>query len=99
MPPVIPVQVTFQMIRAQPGTKVLAGDPHQHIYSFNGCCDVMRMQPGRRLAAVAEEPAAGRTYPLTASFRLGKDVAFVANAILRKLGERRCGVGVGRAGS
>ena len=46
----------------------------QHIYSFNGCCDALGMH----------HPEGGRIFSLTASFRLGPEVAHVANLILNK---------------
>ena len=53
----------------------------QHIYSFNRCCDTL----GINL------PEEGRIFSLTASFRLGPEVAHVANFILhKKLNEKRC---------
>jgi hypothetical protein len=62
-------RVTQQLYLSQPCTKVLVGDRHQHIYSFNYCCNIMGepMGPG------------DRNYTLTASFRLGPEIAAAAN--------------------
>ena len=61
--------------------KILVGDPHQEIYSFMGARDAMR-------AAVARVDKSKVTERrLSRSFRFGREIAAVANSLLRLKGE------------
>ncbi|WIA33571.1 hypothetical protein OEZ86_006695 [Tetradesmus obliquus] len=86
--------VTLQMLLSQPCLRVLVGDRHQHIYSFNHCANAL--EGAAAAAAAARRPSRVRSYSLSSSFRLGPAVAAVANKLLWQLGERkRPLVGVG----
>ena len=55
----------------------------QHIYTFNSCCNALEMT----------FPELGRRYSLSVSFRLGPEIAHLANLFARtKLQEQRCGL-------
>lgn len=69
--------VTLQMLMAQPCLKVLVGDRHQHIYSFNGCCNALTSAAA--VATAVGRPSRVREFSLSCSFRLGPAVAEVAN--------------------
>jgi hypothetical protein len=69
--------VTLQMLMSQlpQSILVLVGDKHQHIYSFNNCCNALEQ------ASVLQAEGVGtvRHFSLSSSFRLGPAVAEVAN--------------------
>lgn len=69
--------VTLQMLLSQPCLRVLVGDRHQHIYSFNFCASAL--EGAAAAAAAAGRPSRVRSYSLSSSFRLGPAVAVVAN--------------------
>lgn len=69
--------VTPQMLLSQPCLRVLVGDRHQHIYSFNFCANAL--EGAAAAAAAAGRPSRVRSYSLSSSFRLGPAVAAVAN--------------------
>jgi superfamily I DNA/RNA helicase len=69
--------VTLQMLLSQPCMRVLVGDRHQHIYSFNFCANAL--ENAAAAAAAAGRPSRVRCYSLSSSFRLGPAVAAVAN--------------------
>lgn len=62
---------TFDIVRRQPVTVVLVGDPAQAIYSFRGSTNALELFN------------ADERLPLTRSFRFGRGVAHMANALLR----------------
>jgi F-box protein 18 (helicase) len=70
-------KVTLQMLLSQPCLRVLVGDRHQHIYSFNFCANAL--EGAAAAAAAAGRPSRVRSYSLSSSFRLGFAVAAVAN--------------------
>ena len=61
--------------------KILVGDPHQEIYSFMGARDAMRAA----VARVDKKKVTERR--LSRSFRFGREIAAVANSLLRLKGE------------
>ncbi|KAK9829087.1 hypothetical protein WJX72_003820 [[Myrmecia] bisecta] len=71
--------ITYELVRHQPCTKIYVGDSHQHIYSFDapaalhGSCDIL------------SKVDAAKRFALTISFRMGPEVAMVANRVLAKL--------------
>ena len=70
--------------------KILVGDPHQEIYSFMGARDAMR-------AAVARVDKSKVTERrLSRSFRFGREIAAVANSLLRLKGETAPVLGAAR---
>jgi len=70
--------VTLRLLRraqASGAAVVYVGDPHQHIYSFNGCRNA--------LASLQTEAR----FRLTRSFRFGHELAAAASKLLRLKGE------------
>jgi superfamily I DNA/RNA helicase len=65
---------------------VSVGDPHQQIYSWRGSQDAMHIMDGKK-------------FYLTKTFRFGREIANLANAILRKLDEPKNIVDNGSAGN
>lgn len=61
--------------------KILVGDPHQEIYSFMGARDAMRA------AAARVDKSKVTERRLSRSFRFGREIAAVANSLLRLKGE------------
>eukprot|EP00775_Hariotina_reticulata_P006602 gene6602-6830_t len=79
--------VTLQLLMSQlpHSVLVLVGDKHQHIYTFNNCCNALEQAE----ALQAYSPGTVRHFSLSSSFRLGPAVAEVVNRVLWQLGERR----------
>lgn len=67
-------RLMIEVISRQPCQKIWVGDPHQQIYEWNGAKN-----------ALARIPA--KACYITQSFRYGRDVASVANAVLGFLGD------------
>lgn len=76
--------VTADIVLQQKCTRVLVGDPHQSIFSFRNAINAIELV----------EP--DETHYLTESFRFGRGVASVANAILAAKGETRGVIGSGK---
>jgi hypothetical protein len=69
--------ITARLLTAQTAAaKVFVGDPHQHIYAFNGTRNALAALP------------ADATFRLTRSFRFGADLAALADKLLFMKGER-----------
>lgn len=80
--------VTAAIVDSQPCQKVIVGDSHQAIYSFRGAVNAMKMFN------------ATDTLYLTKSFRFGRPIAEVANALLGTYkGEKRQIVGTDEPGN
>jgi len=65
--------------------KIVVGDPHQQIYSFNGAVNALSLVEEHSKTQVS------RTYYLTQSFRFGPEIAFMAECCLSGL-VRKAGV-------
>lgn len=77
--------VVTQLVMSQPLATILVGDPHQSIYRFKGADNALYLP-------IMDD--AHRLY-LTNSFRFGKNVAMIANAILEYKGETKKVIGRG----
>ncbi len=63
-------EVTWDILQRQTSPLVVVGDPYQSIYQFRGAFNAM------------DRVMADQDFPLSQSFRFGKDVADIANAVL-----------------
>jgi len=63
--------------------KIVVGDPHQQIYSFNGAVNALSLVEEHSRTKVV------RTFYLTQSFRFGPEIAFMAECCLAGLVRKR----------
>lgn len=64
-------RVTWDILKRQSSPLVIVGDPYQSIYQFRGAFNAM------------EGVESAQSFPLTQSFRFGKEPANIANAFLK----------------
>lgn len=67
--------VLIQIVKKAQRPAMVIGDPHQSIYLFRGAVQAM-------------DHFEGKSYPLSRSFRFGKEIAAVANHILKQSTDR-----------